>query len=113
MIRNKTKKTIVAASFELCKSPISKSIGLMLSSKPKTLLFTWAKERKVPLHMLFVFFPIDVLFLDEEKAVVELKEHFLPFTFYNPGHKAKYIIEAPDGAIARSKTSVGDIITFI
>lgn len=63
--------------------------------------------------MLFVFFPIDVLFLDKERKVVELKEDFLPFRFYFPAKKAQYIIEAPRTTIAGSKTSIGDIITFI
>ncbi|MBI2576022.1 DUF192 domain-containing protein [Candidatus Woesearchaeota archaeon] len=113
MIRNATKKTTIADEYRRCSSPLSKSRGLMFSPKPKTLLFTWPKEKKIPLHMLFVFFPIDVLFLDKERKVVELKEDFLPFRFYFPAKKAQYIIEAPRTTIAGSKTSIGDIITFI
>ena len=39
--------------------------------------------------MFFVFFPIDVLFLDKNKKVVELKENFKPFSIYFPKNKAK------------------------
>jgi uncharacterized membrane protein (UPF0127 family) len=62
--------------------------------------------------MMFVFFPIDVLFVDKNKKVVEIKESFMPFTFYNPEKKAKYVVELPAGAVKETKTSVGDRIGF-
>ena len=62
--------------------------------------------------MFFVFYPIDVLFLDKNKIVAEMKENFRPFAFYNPKNKAMYIIELPKGAIKKSKTEIGDEIKF-
>ena len=61
--------------------------------------------------MLFVFFPIDVLFLDKEKKVVELKEGLKSFGFYNPKNKAKYIIELRKGTILNN-IEIGDVIEF-
>ena len=62
--------------------------------------------------MLFVFCPIDVLFLDKNKKVVEIKENFMPFTFYTPKNKAKYVIELPSDLIRKTRTEVGDKISF-
>ena len=63
--------------------------------------------------MFFVFFPIDVLFLDEDKKVVEIKKKFEPFTLYNPKNKAKYVIELPQGAVKNTNTKIGDKVSLI
>lgn len=112
MIKNITKKTIISKDFKICESTSSKAIGLMFSLKPRTLVFIFEKEMINPLHMLFVFFPIDVLFLDTKKKVVDMKQSFLPFTFYTPKKKSKYVIELPKNSIKKSKTKVGDKIKF-
>ena len=112
MIFNKTRKTLLSKEYKLCKTPFSKTIGLMFRKKPSALIFVFDKEEKVSLHMFFVFFPIDVLYLNKEKAVVEIKKKFMPFTFYNPRKKASYVIELPNGTIGKSRTSIGDILRF-
>ena len=84
----------------------------MFSRQPKTLIFIFDSEKIVPLHMFFVFYPIDVLFLNKNKKVVETKENFKPFTLHNPRNKAQYIIELPKGTIKKTKTTVGDTISF-
>ena len=76
------------------------------------LIFIFEKESFVPLHMCFVFFPIDVLFLDKNKVVVDKKENFRPFTFYTSKKKAMYVIELPSNSIKKSKTNIGDNIEF-
>jgi len=62
--------------------------------------------------MFFVFYPIDVIFLDKNKIIVEIKENFKPFTFYTPKNKAKYIIELKNNTIKETNTKIGDIISF-
>lgn len=91
----------------VCTSGWSKFRGLMFS-KRKTLIFEFKEDTNVPLHMLFVFFPIDVLFLNEKKTVLEVKKNFMPFTFYSPKHKARYVIEIP----SPTDFAVGDVVTF-
>ena len=77
---------------EICTSTWSKARGLMFSRK-KDLMFVFKKEKIIPLHMFFVFFPIHVLFLNKNKKIVEIKNNFKPFTFYTPKNKAMYIVE--------------------
>jgi hypothetical protein len=62
--------------------------------------------------MFFVFYPIEVSFLNKNKIVVEIKENFMPFSCYSPKNKAQYIIELPKGTIKKSKTAIGDNIEF-
>ena len=45
--------------------------------------------------MFFVFFSIDLFYLNKNKEVIEIKKDLKPFTFYNPKEKAQYLIEAP------------------
>ena len=112
IIKNPAKTGIISENAELCKSIFSKSFGLMFSAKPKPLIFAFDKEKIVPLHMLFVFFPIDALFLDKNKTIVEIKENFRPFQFYNPKEKSAYVIELPQETVKKKNIAVGDKLSF-
>ncbi|MBI2208836.1 DUF192 domain-containing protein [Candidatus Woesearchaeota archaeon] len=111
-IKNKTKKAVLSNNAKVCSSIFSKSIGLMFSKKKKSLVFVFEKEKIIPLHMLMVFYPIDVLFLNKSKVVVEMKEKFMPFSFYTPKNEALYIIELPQGIIKKTRTKLGDKLTL-
>jgi uncharacterized protein len=91
----------------ICKTPWSKARGMMFRTKPKLLLFVFQQEQIVPLHMFFVFFPIDVIFLDKKNRVVEIKERFRPFTFYTPRKKAWSILEANAGFAKKKNIKIG------
>ena len=74
------------------------------------LVLAFDEEKKISLHMFFVFYPIDVLFLDENKRVVEMKKNFRPFAIYNSVKRAKYVVELACGII--DKTKINDKIEF-
>ena len=113
IVKNITKNIIVADGAELCDGFFSKLIGLMFSVKQKrALIFRFGREMFISLHMFFVFYPIDVLFLDENKIVVDKKENFKPFAFYKSGKKAMYAVEMPNGILKKTKTGIGDKIGF-
>ena len=113
LIRNETKNRIIENNAKLCDDMFSKFIGLMFSKEQKkALMFRFNKEKKISLHMFFVFYPIDVLFLDKNKIVVDKKENFKPFTFCKSNKKAMYVIELPCGVTQRTKTTVGDKLRF-
>lgn len=114
MIINKTKEKVLVHDVKVCSSIFSKAKGLMFSRKLKDsgLVFWFNSEKKRSLHMFFVFFPIDVLFLNSKRDIVEMKENFRPFTIYYPRQSSKYIIELPAGSIMNSKTERGDEVNF-
>ncbi|MBI4453565.1 DUF192 domain-containing protein [Candidatus Woesearchaeota archaeon] len=109
MIKNITKNKIIAEEYVLCDSFFSKLRGLMFS-KRKPLVFVFDDEQYINLHMWFVFFPIDVVLLDKDKKVVEIKEKFKPFTFFNSKNRAKFVLELHNGAVKDCKIEVNDII---
>lgn len=112
IIKNTTKNKVLHNNAMLCNA-LSKFIGLMLSiNKKKALILKFDKEKIIALHMFFVFYPIDVLFLDKNKIVIDKKENFKPFTFYKSRKKAMYAIEMPDGIIKKTKTEMEDKIKF-
>ena len=112
-IKNLTKKNAISRHVKVCDDILSKSIGLMFSLKQKnSLIFKFDEEQIISLHMLFVFYPIDVLFLNKNRIVVDKKENFRPFSFYSSKEKAMYVIELPNGVIKKTKTEIGDKIRF-
>ena len=113
MIKNISKKTVLSDKFQLCESLFSKAIGLMFSLKPKTLIFKWDKNVKANIHMLFVFFPIDIIWLDKDKRVLTSKKSLKPFIGLKIGPpNTRFIIELKKGSIERSKTNSGDVLYF-
>ncbi len=98
---------VIASKFKLCNTFFSQMFGLMFSKK-QVLVFDFGKEVNISLHMWFVFFPIDVLFLDSSKTIVEVKHRLLPFMLYFPRKKFRYCIELP----YRVKCKKGDKIKF-
>lgn len=115
MIKNKSKNKILVNESKICKNIFLKAKGLMFSRKitDKAIIFPFNKEEKWSLHMLFVFFPIDVLWLNEEKEIVDIKENFKPFSIIaKPKEKASYVIELPYNTIKNTNTEIGDKISF-
>lgn len=111
LIKNLTKNRTLAKNAAFCGGIFSKFIGLMFSKKQKkSLIFKFNKEIIIHLHMFFVFYPIDALFLDKNKIVVGIKENFKPFTLYTSRKKAMYVIELLNGTTKRTKTEIGDKI---
>jgi len=92
MIINKTTNKIISKKERVCKSIFSQARGLMFRPK-RNLVMVFPKEQRIKLHMFFVFYPIDVLILDKDKRIVEIKRNFKPFTFWNAQKKGKYVME--------------------
>jgi uncharacterized membrane protein (UPF0127 family) len=100
----------VIQGLEICKTPWQKARGMMFRTHPVPLLFVFNTLQIVPLHMVFVWFPIDVIFLDEKCRIVEIKQNFRPFTFLTPKKKAKFILETEVGFVQKKKWKVGTCV---
>ena len=77
-----------------CDNFFTKFRGLMFSKK-KNLIFNLNKESRINsiIHTFFVFYNIDVYWLDQNKNIVDFRLKVKPFTIKIPKKKAKYIIE--------------------
>ncbi|MGI6589553.1 MAG: DUF192 domain-containing protein [Candidatus Iainarchaeum sp.] len=98
----KVDNKIIMKKVLFAKTTLERTKGLMFENEKKfdyALVFEFPTESKIrsSLHMLFVFFPIDVLFLNKNKIVVD-KVTLTPFTpNYTPKKASKYVIEMPKG----------------
>ena len=86
-----------------------KARGLMFSTQ-KDVLFVFDEERTLNFHMLFVFYPIDIIFLNNRLQVVDLKERFLPFTCYYSKAHSSHALEVHAGFIQENKIKHGDTL---
>lgn len=76
-------------------------------------LFMFHSEKLTHIHTIFVFFPIDIIYLSRRKVVVDTLtdvKQFIPII--RPKKKAMYIIEARAGLVRRTLTKPGDQIDF-
>lgn len=66
------------------------------------------------IHMFFMRFPIDVLYLNRDDRVVRVQPGIKPWRtdpLWTRG--AKYVIELPVGTLERTQTGVGDQISLV
>ena len=69
-------------------------LGLMFRFPKENGLILWFnKEKYVALHTFFVFFPIDIIYLNNDKEVVKIRRNIKPFIALIPHVKCKYIVE--------------------
>ena len=64
------------------------------------------------IHMFFMRFPIDVVFLDHNKKIVFLLEEFSPWKIKFPVSKARDTIELPQKTIQKYGLEIGDLLVF-
>ncbi len=108
MIFNQTAKVVISKHEKICKTIFSQSLGLMFRPK-QNLLMIFPQERKINLHMFFVFYPIDVVIVGADMRVKEIKRNLKPFTFWNSNQKGMYVIELA----YPGKYEVGESIIFM
>ena len=109
MISNLTRDTAIASHAEIAKNPWQRLKGLLgVRDLPpgEALVITHCQS----IHMFFMKFSIDVIFCDRRNKVIGLCEKLQPFCLSPVFFKASYAIELPSGAIAASKTQIGDQI---
>ena len=111
-IFNKTKNTVIASNAAIAKSSFARMKGLLgregLSSNEALVIL------QCPcIHMFFMRFGIDVIFVDKYDKVVGLVEKIQPFQFSPFFYSASYAIEVSEGTIHSTQTAVGDEIKIL
>lgn len=64
------------------------------------------------IHMLFMRFSIDVIFLSNEREIVKLKRGVRPWAMVWPVRKAHSVLEMPVGSVAKLNLKTGDILDW-
>ena len=100
---------IIAKNVKYCDSLFSRMKGLMFTRTAKDgIILVSSKEGilESSIHMFFVFYPIDVVWLDEKYKVVDKRKKVKPFSFHvKPKMPAKYVLELP---VSNTSIKIGD-----
>ena len=108
-ILNATQGTIIASHARRADSFLSRMVGLLdrrAIQQGEGLIISGCRS----IHMLFMKFPIDVIFISRQERVVGLLKGIKPFCLSPVFWKAHAAIELPVGVIENSKTSLGDMV---
>lgn len=108
ILKNKTRKTILAINLKEAKTLSDKLLGLLKSENPRTLLF----KTRFGLHTFFLKEEIDVIVLNKLNRVAiatTLKPNKI--FIYNP--MLETVIELPKNTIRLSKTKKNDTLKMI
>jgi uncharacterized protein len=115
MVINISKGTEIGES-EIADTFFSRLRGTMFKSKlERGLILKLPNTRSrsgSAIHMFFVKFPLDIIFADSDKNVVDTVS-IDPWKTYTPKKPAMYVIEMEKGAIKASKTEIGDKLDFV
>ena len=79
------------------------------------MLFVFDQPAVNPFWMKGMNFPIDIIWLDENKTVVHIEGRLDPSTYpreFGPNTPTQWVIELPSGAAESLKLSVGDKLSF-
>lgn len=111
-IRNKSKDTILAQSATIANTFWTRLVGL-IGRKDLPFGIALIITRCQSIHMLFMRFPIDAVFVDRHHCVVGCVEAIRPFYLSPIFFRSKYAIELKVGTIKATKTSVGDQLEWL
>jgi hypothetical protein len=112
---DRTTGKLLASKVELADTFRRRFRGLMFRRKfqrGKALLFKFPRPGRYAVHMWFVRFSIDLIYLNSSFRVVELRARLKPWRFHRPKAVANYLIELPTGAISRARVEVGHRISL-
>ena len=111
-IFNLTRKTLIAENAQIADTFSSRMIGLLNRESlgpEEALVITECQS----IHMVFMKFPIDVIFVDGSNQVVGLVKEIKPFCFSPIFFKASKAIELPVQSIEKSQTQFGDSLQIL
>lgn len=110
-IRNTTRGTTIATQAIRAAGFLARGRGLMMTAplqKGGGLVLDPCNS----IHMFFMRYPLDVLFLDKDGAVVFMYKGIKPWRVGRIVRGAKLAVELPVGTIDASQTEVGDTLVL-
>jgi uncharacterized membrane protein (UPF0127 family) len=106
-IHNITKGSTIADKAVKAANFLARGRGLMLAP-PLAAGGALVIEPCNSIHMFFMRYPLDIIFLDKHGTVLFMYEGIKPWRLGRVVRGAKSAVELPEGTIAASRTEVGD-----
>lgn len=105
--RNETRDIVLANKVKLADSFLARLKGLLFTNKLPDGNALYIRPCQ-GIHMFFMLYAIDVVFVDDKGIVVGLVESIGPFQVSKIYKTAKACIELPSGKIRETFTNIGD-----
>jgi uncharacterized membrane protein (UPF0127 family) len=107
-------------SLEIRDSPEERAVGLMFRQsidEDKGMLFIFDKPDRYSFWMKNMNFPIDIIFLDTDKKIIDIFQDtpactIEPCAVYTPASQAQYVIETMANFSQRHILSLGQKVEF-
>jgi uncharacterized protein len=106
-VRNVTRDAVLAERCGVARSLRDRTVGLLGRSSLPEGEGLWI-ERSPSIHMFFMHFAIDAVFVDASGRVVRVVEHLRPWRIVAWARGARDCLELPAGSVAATGTTVGD-----
>jgi uncharacterized membrane protein (UPF0127 family) len=106
-VTNPARGTVLAERCRLARSLRDRTVGLLGTSALGSGEGLWI-ERSPSIHMFFMRYPIDVVFVDADDRVVRVVERLRPWRIVAWVRGARDCIELPAGSVRGTGTVAGD-----
>ena len=106
-VYNKSKETFLSFRVRVADSVLSRLIGLLGRRSLKPDGGVWIVPAN-SIHTVGMLFSFDLVMIDKDFRVVNVKEMVRPFRIVWPKLRAESVIELPQHTIFQSRTQVGD-----
>jgi len=106
---NRTRTTYLATELMIARTHWTRFRGLMTTDASR---FgrgqgLWISPSR-GVHTFAMRFPIDVLYLDQERLVIHIEEELKPWRLAAVRLRAASVLELPAGTVRESRTALGD-----
>ncbi len=107
----------ITFNVEIAKTIEERRTGLMYRKKllnNEGMLFIFPREKIIQLWMKNTYIPLDVIFISENKVIVDIKKNMekLSETIVKSKVKSKYALEFNAGLINKLDIKIGDKVLF-
>lgn len=111
-VENTTRGTVVADRARVANSALDRTVGLLRTPEVRPGEGLWI-ERSPSIHMFFMAYAIDAVFVSEAGRVTKVVPNLKPWrvVWWAPG--ARDCLELRAGAAAESGTQVGDVLRLV
>jgi hypothetical protein len=111
-VENVTRGTMVATRARVASSLMDRTVGLLRTPEVLPGEGLWI-ERTPSIHMFFMRYPIDAVFVNKDRRVTKVVPNLRPWRVVWWAPRARDCLELRGGAAAESGTQVGDELRLV
>ena len=109
-VHNRSRGTTVGTAVRVARSLADRTVGLLRTPRLEPGEGLWI-ENAPSIHMFFMKYPIDAVFVDGEGRVTKVVADLRPWRVVWWARGARDCLELPAGAAAAAGIEVGDVLT--